>query len=222
MYLRIESNVCSRSHGHPPGARSRVIISTAREKACCSESGLLSDEDTRWVVRTDRCGVSFMLHILRLDWPIRCCRLRVLCVYCGCVPFAASIPALDPRDAQLCLPVCCLAVFSMSASPVCPAHQSIVTPCSHCLRCSTSDPRTATTFRSSAGYGCVAVVAPAMRVFPFNIRLVELGTAVLFVACVLHTGADLADAGRCRGLLSFARAGCHGCADHAAAGRVYR
>ena len=87
-----------------------------------------------------------------------------------------------------------------------PAHQSIVTPASHCVHCNTpiraSDniPVISWLWLRGRCRNCKAKISPQ---YP----LVELATAALFVACVLHTGATwqtLLDAVACFLLLGLA------------------
>ena len=87
-----------------------------------------------------------------------------------------------------------------------PAHQSIVTPPSHCVHCNTpiraSDNIPVISWLGLRGRcrNCKAKISPQ---YP----LVELATAALFVACVLHTGATwqtLLDAVACFLLLGLA------------------
>jgi len=87
-----------------------------------------------------------------------------------------------------------------------PAHQSIVAPASHCLHCdapiraSDNIPVLSWLWLRGRCRNCKAKISPQ---YP----LVELGTAALFVACVLHTGATwqtLLDAAACFLLLGLA------------------
>ena len=127
-----------------------------------------------------------MLHILRLDWPIRCCRLRVCCVYCGCVPFPAFIPLWIFVSAALLAGLVMGSFLNVCIARL-PAHQSIVTPGSRCLRCSVPiharDNIPVLSWLWLHGR-CRACHARISAQYP----LVELATAVLFVACVLHRG----------------------------------
>jgi leader peptidase (prepilin peptidase)/N-methyltransferase len=87
-----------------------------------------------------------------------------------------------------------------------PAHQSIVTPPSHCLHCQTR-------LRALDNVPVISWIGLRGRCRICNERislqypLVEASTAVLFVACVLHTGASwqsLIDAVACFFLLGLA------------------
>ena len=87
-----------------------------------------------------------------------------------------------------------------------PAHQSIVTPASHCLRCNAP-------IRASDNVPVISWLwlrgrcRNCKETISLQYPLVELGTAALFVACVLHTGATwqtLIDAVACFLLLGLA------------------
>jgi leader peptidase (prepilin peptidase)/N-methyltransferase len=87
-----------------------------------------------------------------------------------------------------------------------PAHQSIVTPASHCLHCDTpvrardNVPVISWLWLRGRCRDCKEKIS-------LQYPLVELGTAALFVACVLHTGATwqtLVDAAACFLLLGLA------------------
>ena len=87
-----------------------------------------------------------------------------------------------------------------------PAHQSVVTPASHCLYCDApilardNVPVVSWLWLRGRCRACKGRISPQ---YP----LVELGTAALFVACVLHTGANwqtLVDAVACFLLLGLA------------------
>ncbi|MHB1958933.1 MAG: prepilin peptidase [Acidobacteriaceae bacterium] len=87
-----------------------------------------------------------------------------------------------------------------------PAHRSIVVPPSHCLHCGTpvcardNVPVISWLWLQGRCRACKAKISPQ---YP----LVELGTAALFVACALHTGATwqtLVDAVACFLLLGLA------------------
>lgn len=127
------------------------------------------------------------------------------CVYCGCVSVFASIPVW----ALITVAVVAGLTFG-SFLNVCivrlPAHQSIVTPASHCLHCDApirardNVPVISWLWLRGRCRACKAKISPQ---YP----LVELGTAALFAACVLHTGATwqtLVDAVACFLLLGLA------------------
>ncbi|MES2222556.1 MAG: prepilin peptidase [Acidobacteriota bacterium] len=87
-----------------------------------------------------------------------------------------------------------------------PAHQSVVTPASHCPRCDKP-------IRARDNIPVISWLWLQGRCRDCNAKistqypLVELGTAALFVACVLHTGATwqtLVDAAACFLLLGLA------------------
>ena len=127
------------------------------------------------------------------------------CVYCGCVSLFAFIPV------WLLLAVVLVAGLAFgSFLNVCivrlPSHRSIVLPASHCLHCGTPirarDNIPVISWLWLRGR-CRACDARISLQYP----LVELGTASLFVACVLHTGATwqtLVDAVACFLLLGLA------------------
>jgi leader peptidase (prepilin peptidase) / N-methyltransferase len=87
-----------------------------------------------------------------------------------------------------------------------PAHQSIVTPASHCPRCDAP-------IRASDNVPVISWLwlrgrcRNCKETISLQYPLVELGTAALFVSCVLHTGATwqtLVDAVACFLLLGLA------------------
>ena len=146
-----------------------------------------------------------MLHILRLDRPIGCCRLLVPCVYCGCVPFPAFIPVWLFVTAVLLAGLMFGSFLNVCIARL-PAHQSIVTPSSHCLRCGTpirardNIPVLSWLWLHGRCRSCHAWIS-------VQYPLVELATAALFLACVLHTGPawqTLVDAVACFLLLGLA------------------
>src|SRR6185437_2247489 len=67
----MESKVCSRSHGQPPGARRRAIIPTAREKA----SWVDADCASRFVSALD---IESMSNILSVAFRLRVSRPHVV------------------------------------------------------------------------------------------------------------------------------------------------
>ena len=144
-----------------------------------------------------------MFHILARI--ARCCRFRLVCVYCGCVPFVASIPVWALITAALLAGLLFGSFLNVCIARL-PAHQSIVTPSSHCLRCDAP-------IRALDNIPLISWIWLRGRCRACNARisiqypLVELGTAALFIACVLHTGAawqTLVDAVACFLLLGLA------------------
>lgn len=109
------------------------------------------------------------------------------CVYCGCVPFVDSIPVWALIVAALLLGLAFGSFLNVCIVRL-PAHRSIATPPSHCLHCGTP-------IRSRDNIPILSWIALRGRCracsTPISIQypLVELGTAALFLACVLHTGA---------------------------------
>jgi leader peptidase (prepilin peptidase) / N-methyltransferase len=131
--------------------------------------------------------------------------LPLPCVYCGCVSVFASIPVWVLVAAAV------LAGLTFgSFLNVCivrfPRHQSIVTPASHCLHCDApirardNIPVISWLWLRGRCRSCNAHIS-------LQYPLVELSTAALFVACILHTGATwqtLIDAVACFLLLGLA------------------
>lgn len=130
---------------------------------------------------------------------------RRLCVYCGCVLVFASIPVWAFITAAVVLGLTFGSFLNVCVVRL-PAHQSIVTPASHCRHCNAPiRPRDNVPVISWLWLRgrCRACQARISLQYP----LVELGTAALFVACVLHTGATwqtLVDAVACFLLLGLA------------------
>jgi leader peptidase (prepilin peptidase)/N-methyltransferase len=121
------------------------------------------------------------------------------------VSFFASIPVWVLVAAALLIGLAFGSFLNVCIARL-PAHQSIATPPSHCLRCGTA-------IRS---YDNIPVISwlwlrgrcrACKERIPLQYPLVELGTAALFAACVLHTGGTwqtLIDAIACFLLLGLA------------------
>lgn len=127
------------------------------------------------------------------------------CVYCGCVSLFVFIPVWVLVAAALIAGLVFGSFLNVCIARL-PAHQSIVAPPSHCLRCGTPiqvrDNIPVVSWLWLRGR-CRACNARISLQYP----LVELSTAALFVACVLHTGAawpTLIDAVACFLLLGLA------------------
>jgi leader peptidase (prepilin peptidase)/N-methyltransferase len=132
-------------------------------------------------------------------------RFLILCVYCGCVLSFAFIPVpLLLMAAEVAGLV--LGSFLNVCIARLPSHRSIVAPSSHCPHCNAPIP-------ALENIPVFSWVWLRGRCRACNVRisaqypLVELGTAALFVACVLHTGATwqtLIDSTACFLLLGLA------------------
>ncbi len=108
------------------------------------------------------------------------------CVYCGCVPFAFSIPIWAAVVAALVAGLLFGSFLNVCIARL-PAHASVVAPRSHCRSCGKTirafDNIPVASWLWLRGR-CRACYAPISIQYP----LVELGTALLFAACILHTG----------------------------------
>ncbi len=131
--------------------------------------------------------------------------LRPHCVYCGCMYFAFPI-----LDWSIVLASTVAGLVFGSFLNVCivrlPAHQSIITPRSHCRACGRrifaldNIPLISWVLLGGRCRRCKAAIS-------LQYPLVELGTALLFAGCVLHTGITwqtLIDAVACFFLLGLA------------------
>ncbi len=127
------------------------------------------------------------------------------CVYCGCVSVFAFIPVWALVTAAVVAGLTFGSFLNVCIVRL-PKHHSIVTPASHCLHCDApirardNVPVLSWLWLRGRCHNCQAKISPQ---YP----LVELGTAALFVACVLHTGATwqtLVDAVACFLLLGLA------------------
>lgn|SRR6185437_12045637 len=132
-------------------------------------------------------------------------RLAFPCVYCGCVSVFASIPVWVLITAAVVAGLTFGSFLNVCIVRL-PAHQSIVTPASHCVHCDApigaGDNIPVIGWLMLRGH-CRNCKANISSRYP----LVELGTAALFAACVLHTGAawqTLVDAVACFLLLGLA------------------
>lgn len=131
--------------------------------------------------------------------------MRLRCVYCGCVSLFAFIPVWALVAVALIAGLTFGSFLNVCIVRL-PAHQSIVTPASHCLHCDApirardNVPVISWLWLRGRCRTCKAQIS-------LQYPAVELSTAVLFVACVLHTGATwqtLVDAVTCFLLLGLA------------------
>lgn len=131
--------------------------------------------------------------------------MQLPCVYCGCVSVFASIPVWALITAAIVVGLTFGSFLNVCIVRL-PAHQSIVTPASHCVHCNTpiraidNIPVISWLWLRGRCRNCKAKISPR---YP----LVELATAALFAACVLHTGVTwqtLVDAVACFLLLGLA------------------
>jgi leader peptidase (prepilin peptidase) / N-methyltransferase len=132
-------------------------------------------------------------------------RNRGTALYCGCVSLFAFIPVWVFVAGALVAGLVLGSFLNVCIARL-PAHQSIVTPPSHCPHCGMPiRPRDNVPVLSWLWLRgrCRACKARISLQYP----LVELGTAALFLACVFHTGATwqtLIDAATCFLLLGLA------------------
>lgn len=131
--------------------------------------------------------------------------MPLCCVYCGCVSLFTSIPVWGLIAAALLAGLMFGSFLNVCIVRL-PAHQSIVAPSSHCLHCSTpirapdNIPVMSWLWLRGRCRRCKARIS-------LQYPLVELSTAALFMACVLHTGTTwqtLVDALACFLLLGLA------------------
>jgi leader peptidase (prepilin peptidase) / N-methyltransferase len=131
--------------------------------------------------------------------------LPLPCVYCGCVSVFAFIPVWVLVAAAVLAGLTFGSFLNVCIVRL-PAHQSIVIPGSHCVHCDAP-------IRARDNLPVISWLWLRGRCRRCNAHislqypLVELSTAALFVACVLHTGATwqtLVDAVACFLLLGLA------------------